>query len=778
MTFYLGAPADASGKRVDDETTTYDPSDLTTHGVIVGMTGSGKTGLGVIYLEEALRANIPTLIIDPKGDMTNLLLTFPDLAPDDFRPWIDEGAAAKAGRTPDEEAATVADLWRSGLESWDISASDIGALRSSVDMTIYTPGSEAGVPLNVIGRMQPPELPWDSNAETIRDEIQGIASGLLSLIDVDTDPIASREHILVSNLIENAWRSGNTTDLPTLINQVATPPIRKLGVFDVDTFFPEKDRMAFAMKLNGLLASPSFASWMTGVDLDIEKLLWSDGKPQASIIYLAHLSDAERQFIVTIVLSRVITWMRTQPGSSELRALIYMDEVFGFVPPTAEPPAKRPILTILKQARAFGVGMLLSTQNPVDLDYKAMSNAGTWCIGRLQTERDKARIIEALTTASGEVDVADLDATISNLSKRVFLLHSTKRSAPSVFTTRWAMSYLRGPMTRDEISRITEWRPSEEMAAPTIGAPAAPVTDDSTASVPTVADGIDVASLHPAAPWASQVGYDENGTTYRAAVAITVSTRYDETRLGIDHTETWEAILYPLTDPPEASNLIEVDHDARDFMSLQTDVPFTEPEAPISQKGYFDDIARTVTRELDARKTITVFRNQSIKSTSRPGEPREAFENRCLAAATEMADAEIAKLTKRYEKRLRTARREYDNAVRSADTAAQALNDLQGEAAVGMVFDLLSGRRPRVSASRRRSAETRLAKAEDKIEDKRARFEDLNEELTIEVAALQEEWAAKATEIDEVEIGLEKDDIEVDGVTLVWIRSDPSMASK
>ena len=774
MTFYLGAPADASGKRVDDETTTFDPSDLTTHGVIVGMTGSGKTGLGIIYLEEALRANIPTLIIDPKGDMTNLLLTFPNLAPADFRPWIDEGSAAKAGRTPDEEAAAKAELWGSGLASWDISGEDIAALRSSVDMTIYTPGSESGVPLNVIGRMLPPDLSWDTDAETIRDEIQGIVSGLLSLIDVDTDPIASREHILVSNLIENAWRNGDATDLPTLINQVATPPIRKLGVFDVDTFFPEKDRMAFAMRLNGLLASPSFASWMAGVDLDIEKLLWSNGKPQASIIYLAHLSDTERQFIVTIVLSRVITWMRSQPGSSDLRALIYMDEVFGFVPPTAEPPAKRPILTILKQGRAFGVGMLLSTQNPVDLDYKAMSNAGTWCIGRLQTERDKARIIEALTTATGEVDIADLDATISNLSKRVFLLHSTKRSTPTVFTTRWAMSYLRGPMTREEIARITERPPSEATSTDPVTPSPPPDADDATPSAPAVADGIDVATLHPAAPWASTIGYTENGTTYKAALAVTVSTRYDEARLGVDQTETWEAILSPLTDPPDAGNLIEVDHDPRDFMSLQSDVSFTEPDAPIAQKRYFDNVSRMIIRDLDARKTIIVHRNQSLKLTSRPGELLTDFKARCLVVATDRADADIAKLTQRYMKRIRTARRDYENAVRTADSAAQAMDALQGEAAVGMVFDLLSGRRPRVSSSKRRSAQTRLARAEDKIEDKKARFEDLNDELASEVAATQDEWTEKATDVEEIDVGLEKDDIEVDRVTLVWVRSDPS----
>ncbi|MFO7700434.1 MAG: DUF87 domain-containing protein, partial [Acidimicrobiia bacterium] len=418
MTFYLGGPIAPDGSRITGESTEYDPSDLTTHGVIIGMTGSGKTGLGVVFLEEALRSGIPALIIDTKGDMTNLLLTFPSLAPHDFRPWIDEGAAARDGRSPDEEAAAEAEKWRGGLASWNLSGSDIGALRDRVDMTIYTPGSRAGVPLNVVGDLSVPSLSWDIDAETLRDGIGGYVSGLLGLIGVDADPMSSREHILLANLIEHSWRSDTDLTLESLIGQIITPPIRKLGVFEVDTFFPEKDRTALAMRLNGLLASPSFRTWMEGAPLDIETLLWKEGRPRAAVIYLAHLSDSERQFIVTALFSGLITWMRSQAGSSELRALAYMDEVFGFVPPTAEPPAKKPILTMLKQARAFGVGLILSTQNPVDLDYKAMSNAGTWCIGRLQTERDKARVLEAVSAASGDVDVAGIDRQISGLGKR------------------------------------------------------------------------------------------------------------------------------------------------------------------------------------------------------------------------------------------------------------------------------------------------------------------------------------------------------------------------
>ena len=406
-----------TGERVaDGRTMRYDPGDLTTHGVIVGMTGSGKTGLGVIFLEEALRAGIPTLVLDPKGDMTNLMLTFPDLAPSDFRPWVDEGQAKREGVAINQLAADTAALWTGGLGSWDLGGKDIGELRESAEFTIYTPGSNAGVPVNILGSLTAPDI---DDEETLHDEIEGIVSGLLGLVSIEADPLASREHILLANLIAHAWGQGESLNLETLLGRVHRPPIRKLGVFDVDTFFPEKDRLALAMRLNGLVASPSFATWMQGPALDAASLLWTpDGRPRASIIYLAHLSDEERQFVVTLLLSKVVTWMRSQPGSSDLRALVYMDEVFGFVPPTAAPPAKKPILTILKQARAFGVGMLLSTQNPVDLDYKAMSNAGTWCVGRLQTERDKARILEALQSARGDSDTTALDRLISSLGKR------------------------------------------------------------------------------------------------------------------------------------------------------------------------------------------------------------------------------------------------------------------------------------------------------------------------------------------------------------------------
>jgi len=351
--------------------------DLTTHGVIVGMTGSGKTGLGIVLLEEALLAGVPALILDPKGDMGNLLLAFPDLAPSDFRPWISEDDARAAGISADELAAKTAADWKAGLAAQGIGPERVRALRDAAEATIYTPGSDAGVPLNVIGSLQAPPLSWETESEALRDEIEGAVTSLLGLIGIQADPLASREFVLLSNLIEHAWRAGRDLDLATLIGEVQAPPVRRLGVFDVDTFFPPKERMALALRLNGLVASPAFAAWGQGVPLDIGALLRTPaGAPRAAIVHLAHLSEEERQFAVTLVLSKLVTWMRAQPGTPDLRALVYMDEVFGFVPPTAMPPAKKPILTILKQARAFGVGMVLATQNPVDLDYKAIGKSG------------------------------------------------------------------------------------------------------------------------------------------------------------------------------------------------------------------------------------------------------------------------------------------------------------------------------------------------------------------------------------------------------------------
>jgi hypothetical protein len=434
--FYLGKLFDLKTSKLLDQPVLYDPSDLTTHGVIVGMTGSGKTGLGIGFLEEAALAGVPALIIDPKGDLTNLLLHFPGLAPADFEPWVDTEVAKREGKTAAQAAVEAASSWKKGLADWGISPKRIQTLQSSVQYAIYTPGSESGLPVSILASLEAPDVPWEANREVLREKIAGTVTAVLGLVGVgDIDPLRSREHILLSNLLENAWSRGQSLDLETLILQTQNPPIAKLGVFDVESFFPAKDRQALAMRLNSVLAAPSFQAWVEGQPLNIDSLLKTpDGRPRHSVFYIAHLSDVERMFFVTLLLSATEAWMRTRQGASGLRAMLYFDEIFGYLPPVANPPSKIVMLRMLKQARAFGFGLLLATQNPVDVDYKALSNAGTWCIGKLQTDQDKQRLLDGLEAPG--VNRAEYDKIISRLGKRVFLLHNTHAKGPAIFQTR------------------------------------------------------------------------------------------------------------------------------------------------------------------------------------------------------------------------------------------------------------------------------------------------------------------------------------------------------
>jgi hypothetical protein len=776
---YLGGLIDDGSER-PDKPITYASHRLTTHGVIVGMTGSGKTGLGIIALEEALLSGIPALVIDPKGDMGNLLLTFPQLRSSDFRPWIDEGEASRKGESPDVLAADTAEMWKSGLAKWNIDGSRIARLRDAAEFTIYTPGSESGVPLNIVGSLAAPDIDWSTDAETGRDEIEGFVSSLLVLAGIPTDPISSREHILLSNLIEASWQAGRDLDLASLIGQVQTPPLRKLGVFDLDTFFPPKDRTKLAMRLNGLIASPSFASWMHGAPLDAQSLLYTpDGSPRAAIIYLQHLTDQERQFIVTLLLSKMVTWLRRQPGTSQLRTLIYMDEVFGFAPPTAEPPSKKPILTILKQARAHGVGMLLSTQNPVDLDYKAMSNAGTWMIGRLQTERDKARILEGLKSSSGTADAASLSELIGDLGTRQFVLHSTAESEPLLFRTRWAMSYLRGPLTRSDVQSLTQDAPERETAA------TAPVTqklaDNETTVAPQVASGTAVYYLDPAANWASTVGAVPGGTSLEAAIVARVSMLYDDVHAGVNHQEVWESVLHPVTNPLDFDGAATVDYDERD---LRSDPPvgatYVLPDAPVDTVSFFKTARSSLQQWAVANRKVEVFKNATLKLYSRVGEERAAFEKRCRDTAEDAADADIAKLKDRYKTRIDRVQDQIsktERRVRELEVDTQAKRQQELVAGAGELLSVFLGGKRRSRglsgvASRRSQTvriQERLRSAQEAYSDKTQALDDLETDLAKDVTEITTRWDTTAGQIETLQIGLEKTDVKIDEVALVWV---------
>lgn len=783
------------GKTVDSQEPLFlDSSDLTTHGVIVGMTGSGKTGLGVVLLEEALRQGTPTLIIDPKGDMGNLMLSFPDLLPTDFMPWISD---SEAGDDKVAAAVEISTRWKEGLERSGIAPSGIRKLRDSVDFSIYTPGSTAGIPLNIIGSMNAPADGTDP--EVLQDEIEGLASSLLALVGIESDPLSGREHILLANLINWKWEKQEDLDLATLIGLIQKPPMRKLGVIDLDTFFPLADRVKLALKINGLAASPSFASWSEGRALDIQQLLYSDsGKTQAAIVSLGHLSEEERQFVVTLLLSKMVTWMRAQPGTSDLRALIYMDEVFGYVPPVGMPPSKKPILTILKQARAFGVGLVLSTQNPVDIDYKAISNAGTWMIGRLQTDRDKQRLLDGMGASDGSVDLKLISETLSALDKRQFVLHSTRADKPRHFATRWAMSYLPGPLTRDQIASLTT---DEQRQVPASGGGG--TATDSPASraleanesllVPQSAEGIRVRYLEPAATFIEAVGGSASGTRLQAAIAVRVNLLFDETKAKLRHEAEWEAIVTPLDGPVDADAAIQVDYDERDMSDTPPEnAIYVLPDAKIANKTYFRSAQSEIKKHLYREEQVELFHNSELKLYSRIGESQEAFQQRCTEEADNRADKDADKIRQVLSKkldRINTAIQksedklreiQFDAISRKKDQRTSQVMDIAG----GLIGSLLGGRRSTrsiiTSGLRRSQSKGRMAaKAQERLKTAENRYEELVEDrealedtLSEDLFEIQQEWADKAGDINVMVVGLEKTDISIDDIMLLWIPID------
>src|SRR5262245_25320320 len=497
--FYLGKQYDPATKSTGDAVM-YDSRDLTTHAVCVGMTGSGKTGLCLALIEEALIDGIPVLMVDPKGDLPNLCLTFPDLRPEDFAPWVNEEDAQRKGLTTEAYAAQQAELWRKGLAAWGEDGARIRRLRHAAEIAVYTPGSTAGLPVSIVKSFAAPPAAVRDDPELLRERIGTTATSLLGLLGIDADPLRSREHILLAKLFETAWRDGRDLDLPGLIQEIQRPPMVKVGALDLEAFFPQKDRFALATRLNNLLAAPGFDTWLEGEPLDVGALLHTpEGKPRAAIFSIAHLSDTERMFFVSLLLNEMLGWVRAQSGTTSLRALLYMDEVFGYFPPVANPPSKVPLLTLLKQARAFGVGVVLATQNPVDLDYKGLANTGTWFIGRLQTDRDRARVLDGLegATAGGDkrFDRGAMERILGGLGNRIFLLNNVHEDAPVVFESRWVMAYLRGPLTRTQIRQLMAGRTAPEatrpVAAPAAGAPA---------STPTTAPATSASAGRPVLP--------------------------------------------------------------------------------------------------------------------------------------------------------------------------------------------------------------------------------------------------------------------------------------
>jgi hypothetical protein len=805
--YYLGKIWDPKTGELAEESLRYDSEDLTTHAVVVGMTGSGKTGLCVGLLEEAALNRVPALMIDPKGDLTNLLLHFPNLLPSDFQPWINAAAAQKDGKTEEQAAAETAEMWKNGLAGWGIGPERLQALADSVNFTIYTPGSTSGVPLSVLASLGSPGLPWEGNEEVLGEQISGTVTALLSLTGLrDIDPVQSREHILLSNILANAWRQGHNLDLGELIMQIQTPPFAKLGVLDVNSFFPEKDRFGLAMRINSMLASPSFQTWMEGDPLDIQALLYMpDGKPRHSVFYIAHLSEEERMFFVTLLYSNIETWMRGQSGTTSLRAIVYFDEIFGYMPPLGNPPSKTVMLRMLKQARAFGVGMVLATQNPVDVDYKGLSNAGTWFIGKLGTEQDKARLLDGLTSAtSGAVDVKELDRLISGIGKRVFLMRNVNEKKPLLFQTRWAMNYLAGPLTRTQIPALNalkgvtktaataatpQARPAATVPAP--AKPAAPGTPEATGTltrppVPTGAGEYFLPanqSLTEAAEnnrYTLDPGVRETGFLYRPALLAQANVHLTNAKFNLNTDMVWTALISE-PDPQavirwEDNHNPPVDDRKLDRAPLR-DARFASLGGPLADAKRLRELEADFIGYVVRNGAVNIRANDKLKVFAGPDISDVEFEKMCEDATDELMQAELDKVKARFETKLKALEEKLKKEERELAEDEAEFKSRKGEEYAKHAETLLSffgGRRKSLSSSlsKRRMAEqakSDIEESEQAIADMQEQLGDLKGEMETALDEVEAKYDALIADTKEVPVAPKKTDVRVGLFGVAWL---------
>ena len=753
--FYLGRPYDLDTKTPQPGLILYDSKDLVTHAVAVGMTGSGKTGLCISLIEEAAIDGIPTIAIDPKGDLANLLLTFPELRPADFRPWINEDDARQKGLSPDDFAAQQAKVWKDGLASWGEDGARIKRLKDAADFAIYTPGSNAGIPVSILASFAAPAKAIRDDSELLQDRVSSTATSLLGLLGIDADPVKSREHILLSTLLSTAWAGGSDLDLVTLIAQIQTPPLDKVGVLDLESFYPSKERYGLATKLNNLLAAPGFASWLSGESLDIAKILHGEsGKPRVAVFSIAHLSDAERMFFVSLLLNQVLSWVRTQSGTTSLRAILYMDEIFGYFPPVATPPSKLPLLTLLKQARAFGLGVVLATQNPVDLDYKGLANTGTWFLGRMQTERDKARVLEGLegaaAAATAKFDKKKIGEILSGLANRVFLMNNVHEDAPVVFETRWAMSYLRGPLTRDQIKTLMAGR--KPVAPETATAPVAGTANATDAPSPK-------ASGRPLVPPDVAVRYipvrsGPAGSTllYRPRLLGAAKVRFTDPKSGIDTTND---LRYQA---PIGDGAVAVDWDKAEGVTFSLDDLEKEPQPGAS----FEALPAEATKAPSYAGWKTdfaawLFRNATLDLAHAGREQRDAIVQRLRA--------EYAPRVQRLEEKIRNAQQAVDRESGQAHSA-----ELQTAVSVGAtVLGALLGRKgvSATSLGRATTAARGVGRSIQQQQDVGRAKADVAA-AQAELDALNAELEKKAGGLDGIAIRPTKSNIDVQLFTLVW----------
>jgi hypothetical protein len=786
--FYLGRESDPEGRTLG-EPVLYDSRHLVTHALCVGMTGSGKTGLCLSLIEEAAIDGVPTIAIDPKGDLSNLLLTFPRLAPEDFRPWIDEDEARRAGVTPAAFAAQQADTWKNGLADWGQDGARIERLRAAADFTIYTPGSRTGRPLSILSSFAAP--PDTTDGEAMADRASTTAMGVLTLAGADAER-RGREHTFLSALLTASWKAGRDLDLAGLIQGLQAPPFDKVGVLDVDAFYPSKDRFTLATRLNSVLASPGFEQWLEGEPLDAGRLLYGPaGKPRVAIVSIAHLDEAHRMFFVALLLNEIVAWMRRQSGTSSLRAIVYMDEIAGYFPPVANPPAKAPLLTLLKQGRAFGVGVVLATQNTVDLDYKGLGNTGTWLLGRLQTERDKARVLDGLEgAAGGSLDREAADRTLSALGKRVFLLHDVHAGAPLTFQSRWAMSYLRGPLSRDQIRALTAADrstppPEAPRAAPPVaaGRPAPSAPAAAGASAPVLAPDVQQYFL----PVPATVDHPHYTPVALGIARVTFS----DTKLKINETRDVVAAA------PIGSGAVPVDWAQAEILDL---APGDLETAP-AEGGTFDPLPKaaaaarsytawqkTFVSWLAGSQTLDLHRHAGLKLTSTAGEAERDFRIRAQDAQRQARDAEVDAVRRRFAEKRARAEEKLRKAEQGVAREAEQASAAKVQTAVSMgatVLGALFGRKT-FSASTLGRATTAargvgraskeqedVARAKENVEVARKALEDLDAQIEEDTKGIAARYDAAAAAIDTVSLAPKRGQVLVQSVSLGWKPHEP-----
>jgi len=794
--FYLGREYDPAAGSLKENLLLYDSRDLVTHAVCVGMTGSGKTGLCIGLLEEAAIDGIPAIVVDPKGDLTNLMLTFPDLSPEDFRPWINEDDARRKGVSPEEYAKAQAALWGKGLAEWGQDGTRIRRLKESAEFAIYTPGSSAGIPVSILRSFDPPGPAVLEDADLIRERVNTTVTGLLGLLGIEADPIQRREHILLSTILDGAWRQGQGMDLARLIQAIQSPPVARIGVFDLESFYPSKERFALAMRLNNLLAAPGFGSWMEGEPLDIDRVLYTaEGKPRVAIFSIAHLGDAERMFFVSLLLTQILGWMRAQTGTTSLRSLFYMDEIFGYFPPVANPPSKAPLLTMLKQARAFGLGIVLATQNPVDLDYKGLSNTGTWFIGRLQTERDKERILEGLEGAAagqgGRFDRKRMGELLAGLKSRVFLLNNVHEDGPVIFQTRWVLSYLRGPLGREQIRTLTERQavgrapavPEAPGSRPTLqvdpppsrqpvaGTSARPLLPPSIPQcfLPVKGDPPGIARLgyEPMLVAVGRAYYSDRKTGVSAEEELVRVAEFPSGPGGID----WEeAVSGSLTgsdlrqDPQEEG------------------ATYGQPPAEAGKKERYADWGSSFRDWIYRGKGLSLLRSPSLSICSSPGESERDFRIRLQLASRESRDRELERMRKQYARPLASLQEKIRRAQMSVEREKEQAKQQKLQTAISFgatVLSALMGRkavsmstigRAGTTASRagRVMKESRdVAMASENLAELERQLAELNAKLAEETGRIQAQ-DPMAEELETVAVRPKKSDISVSLVSLAW----------